>query len=84
MGFESWLEREHLMMLDFDPARSAKPEVGGIWAYCRRHAPDPGDEGRDPTDSELSPPGVGALQISVLDAPMIFVPCRAGTGCPHL
>lgn len=45
VGFESWLEREHLMLLDFDPdvvGVSSQPfwlhwQAGGV---SRRHAPD--------------------------------------------
>jgi hypothetical protein len=45
VGFESWLEREHAMMLDFDPAVAAfcsqpfwlRWQDGG---RARRHAPD--------------------------------------------
>ena len=46
VGFESWLERDHLMLMDFDPAVVAvssqpfwlrwRDEAGG----ARRHAPD--------------------------------------------
>ena len=46
VGFESWLERDHLMLMDFDPAMHAvssqpfwlrwRDDRGGI----RRHAPD--------------------------------------------
>ena len=52
VGFESWLERDHLMLLDFDPdvtAVSSQPfwlrwrgEGGGD----RRHAPDFSPAGR--------------------------------------
>lgn len=45
VGFESWLEREHLMLLDFDPRVVAVPSQP-FWLHwkvddqARRHAPD--------------------------------------------
>jgi hypothetical protein len=45
VGFESWLEREHAMMLDFDPAVAAFASQP-FWlrwhdgTRTRRHAPD--------------------------------------------
>ena len=46
MGFESWLERDHVMVMDFDPA-IAKIASQPFWLHWRldedgrlRHAPD--------------------------------------------
>jgi len=45
VGYESWLERDHLMMLDFDPAVTAVSSQP-FWMHwkngkrARRHAPD--------------------------------------------
>ena len=46
VGFESWLERDHLMLLDFDPAVTAvASQPFWLWwtaadGTARRHAPD--------------------------------------------
>lgn len=46
IGFESWLERDHLMLLDFDPAVTAIASQPfwlswtGAGGKARRHAPD--------------------------------------------
>ena len=45
VGYESWLERDHLMLLDFDPAVTAVASQP-FWLHwhegrrSRRHAPD--------------------------------------------
>jgi len=61
VGFESWLEREHAMLLDFDPAMAAFSSQP-FWlrwhdgARARRHAPDllRADAGRQRGRQEVS------------------------------